>query len=278
MPKPKQTTTKAAPAKPAPKATPKAEVASKAAPAKAPAAPKAPKVNKKENVTSTKVDDFVQKFLSEHVDNPEVMDKWRTERGSLDTLISQMTKGKTKKVRDPNAPKRPAPAYIIFSNQMRATVKEENPEMKSTEILSELGRRWRSLSEKEKAKYQKQADEGKAAYERELETYTPTPGFPSLKKKNRDPALKKPPTGYILYCNETRESLKKKNPELSPKEVMAKLGQMWKALPDKKKKVYNDRSAVLKEEFKARTEAAKPVEDEEEPVSEEAVSEEEDDE
>lgn len=33
-----------------------------------------------------------------------------------------------KKVKDPNAPKRPLSAYMYFSSAQRATVKEENPE------------------------------------------------------------------------------------------------------------------------------------------------------
>lgn len=34
---------------------------------------------------------------------------------------------KEKKVKDPNAPKKPLGAYFLFSNDMRAKVKEENP-------------------------------------------------------------------------------------------------------------------------------------------------------
>lgn len=42
--------------------------------------------------------------------------------------IEKETKSKPeKKVKDPNAPKRPLSAYMYFSSAQRATVKEENP-------------------------------------------------------------------------------------------------------------------------------------------------------
>lgn len=41
-------------------------------------------------------------------------------------------------------------------------VKEENPDMKITEISKVLGARWREMDEKQKAPYQKKADADKA--------------------------------------------------------------------------------------------------------------------
>ena len=38
--------------------------------------------------------------------------------------------------KDPNAPKRPMNAYMLFSNAMRAKVKAENPEFKMGDIVS----------------------------------------------------------------------------------------------------------------------------------------------
>jgi hypothetical protein len=46
------------------------------------------------------------------------------------------TKKTTKKAKDPNAPKRPLSAFMIFSNESRSRIKEENPSAKFGTILS----------------------------------------------------------------------------------------------------------------------------------------------
>jgi hypothetical protein len=56
-----------------------------------------------------------------------------------------------KKEKDPNAPKRPMGAYFLFSGDMRAKVKAENPDMKVTEIAKHIGELWAKASDKEKA-------------------------------------------------------------------------------------------------------------------------------
>lgn len=48
--------------------------------------------------------------------------------------------GVTKKKKDPNAPKRPLSAYFMYMKEERATVVAENPDMKLTEISTEIGK------------------------------------------------------------------------------------------------------------------------------------------
>ena len=38
--------------------------------------------------------------------------------------------------KDPNAPKRPMNAYMLYANSVRAQVKEDNPDMPVTEVVS----------------------------------------------------------------------------------------------------------------------------------------------
>jgi structure-specific recognition protein 1 len=45
-----------------------------------------------------------------------------------------------KKVKDKDAPKGALSAYIFFGNDTRSTIKEENPDITSTEIMKELGK------------------------------------------------------------------------------------------------------------------------------------------
>ena len=50
-------------------------------------------------------------------------------------------KKKTKKgnKKDNNAPKRNSSAYLLFGADMRETIKKENPDIKPTEVMKELG-------------------------------------------------------------------------------------------------------------------------------------------
>jgi hypothetical protein len=47
---------------------------------------------------------------------------------------------------------RPLGAYFLFSGDMRAKVKADNPDMKVTEIAKHIGELWKNISEKEKEK------------------------------------------------------------------------------------------------------------------------------
>lgn len=58
--------------------------------------------------------------------------------------------------------------YLIFCNKERPNVKREYPNMKSQEVLSELGRRWKSLDQKERKKYDDLYREAKMKYEEEM--------------------------------------------------------------------------------------------------------------
>ena len=62
---------------------------------------------------------------------------------------SQGRKKRSKK--DPNAPKRAMSAYILFSNDHRAQVKEEKQGLKFGDIARELASRWKTCSPGEKS-------------------------------------------------------------------------------------------------------------------------------
>ena len=68
----------------------------------------------------------------------------------MEAAAAQPSKPKKRKVRDPNAPKKPANVFFIYSQSMRDKVKEEHKEMSKQEINKELGNRWKSMSNDEK--------------------------------------------------------------------------------------------------------------------------------
>jgi hypothetical protein len=72
---------------------------------------------------------------------------------------------------------------------------------------------------------------------------------------NKDGTPKKPKakTGYLVFSSEKREDIKKMLEEESgeapkPKDVISKLGAVWKALSDDEKKVFNDKAKAMAEE------------------------------
>ncbi|GAB7346549.1 hypothetical protein MBLNU457_5227t1 [Dothideomycetes sp. NU457] len=77
--------------------------------------------------------------------------------------------GKRKK--DPNAPKRSLSAYMIFANEQRDKVREDNPGIKFGEVGKVLGSKWKGLNEKQKAPYEAKAATDKKRYEEEKAAY-----------------------------------------------------------------------------------------------------------
>mmetsp|Transcript_15570 Transcript_15570/g.47455 ORF Transcript_15570/g.47455 Transcript_15570/m.47455 type:complete len:105 (-) Transcript_15570:1659-1973(-) len=86
-------------------------------------------------------------------------------------------KRRKKKDKDPNRPKKNMTAFFFFSADYRDEVKRENPDFKVADIGRELGRRWREMSDGEKAPYQEKADVDKERYQEEMSHYTPPDKF-----------------------------------------------------------------------------------------------------
>jgi hypothetical protein len=84
--------------------------------------------------------------------------------------------GKAKKVKDPNAPKRPLSAYFLFMNVARPQVKKENPDFKIGDIAKEMGKMWGVITPAEKSKYEKEAAGAKKKWEAEKAAYEQSGG------------------------------------------------------------------------------------------------------
>lgn len=69
---------------------------------------------------------------------------------SVDEGESKKRKRGPKKAKDPNAPKRPPSAYLLFQNAVRATVKQDHPDWTNHEVLAEVSKRWADLSPQDK--------------------------------------------------------------------------------------------------------------------------------
>ena len=83
------------------------------------------------------------------------------------------TPEKKKKIKDKNAPKKPANAYLIYCAENRENIKTQNPDLKPTEIVKKISENWNLLNEKLKDKYKKLAEDAKNKYIEQLKEYIP---------------------------------------------------------------------------------------------------------
>lgn len=178
-----------------------------------------------------------------------------------------------------SGPKRGLSAYIFFCNDQREILKEENPDLPTKEVTSELGKRWRELSEKGREPYNKLAATDKSRYEKEKVSWvdpksddnahvfekekgkaskkdTPKKGKASKKDapkkgKGKESSIQKNirrKSGYILYCQETRPTLKEVNEDMTSQQITKELGRAWKELSEEEQLEYNNRAANTSDE------------------------------
>jgi hypothetical protein len=75
-------------------------------------------------------------------------------------------------------------------------------------------------------------------------------------KKAKD-ELKRPPSGYLLYCNNKREKVKQENPDASATDMMKILAEKWKGISDERRQKYEAEAAALKAEYDKKKAALK---------------------
>ena len=123
------------------------------------------------------VNKTVLKFLKKN-DLEDFTDDWLSSElqmnlvGLVDTSASTESKryGKSKKKKDPNAPKRNQTSYIFFSIHERPNLPEG---LSAKESVEEIALRWNKVKQnpKEMEKYIKLAAEDKERYAREMSEY-----------------------------------------------------------------------------------------------------------
>jgi hypothetical protein len=169
-------------------------------------------------------------------------EEWKKEK-KFDNVVKKEIKKVEKKVekkeskpkKAKDAPKNARSAYILFSQDMRPVVKEEQPTLDSKDVLRALGALWKQADEDTKKKYQELAEEDKGRFKSEMETYVPSVEEKVEKgKKQKKPkdAPKNAKSGYMFYCAEIRAVVKEENPDMKPQEIMSEMGRRWKEVKD----------------------------------------------
>lgn len=85
---------------------------------------------------------------------------------------------------DEHAPERPPSAYVIFSNQVRESLKGQD--LSFTEIAKVVGERWQVLPTEEREGCERQANGAKEKYYAELAEYKKTPQYEAYQKYLED--------------------------------------------------------------------------------------------
>lgn len=80
-------------------------------------------------------------------------------------------KGKKKKKKDPNAPKKPPCVFLIFSSEHREKIKADNPGISIPDISKKLSEMWKEMSTTDKAPYEAKYTEQKEKYLMEVAAY-----------------------------------------------------------------------------------------------------------
>mmetsp|Transcript_4381 Transcript_4381/g.9317 ORF Transcript_4381/g.9317 Transcript_4381/m.9317 type:complete len:356 (-) Transcript_4381:154-1221(-) len=75
---------------------------------------------------------------------------------------------KVKKIKDSRRPERPMSAFIHYAQVMRPKVREESPDLKTTEITKLLGARWRVATDEEKRPHIEYEKRERETYFKEL--------------------------------------------------------------------------------------------------------------
>jgi len=170
-----------------------------------------------------------------------------------------------KKKKDPNAPKKPRSAYILFCTDVREEVKSENKEAKPAQLMQLMGSRWNNLDAVRKEEYNNKAKIDKQRYSEEMKGYqapeeesddedeAPTKrrkgkGKGGKKKKDANEP-KRSPSAYLIYSQRVRPQVKAENPEAKSSEIMKKTGAMWQSLSEDEKKPFVIEAQQQKEKY-----------------------------
>lgn len=142
-------------------------------------------------------------------------------------------------------------SYVLYCQSIRDKIKEDNPEMKQTEIMKKMGEMWTALTDEEKLPFVEQAAK--------LREEAPMVEVAAKKKVDADAPPKPAPakSAYVLFSMDQREAVKAENPEADTKELMKLLGAKWSSMSNEEKQKYVEQAAPDKERYAKEMEAYK---------------------
>ncbi|XP_054989205.1 high mobility group protein B1-like [Sorex araneus] len=128
---------------------------------------------------------------------------------------------------DPKKPRGKMSSYAFFVQTCLEEHKKKHPDasINFSEFSKKCSERWKTMSAKDKGKFEDMAKADKARYEREMKTYIRPKGETKKKLKDRN-VPKGSLSAFFLFCSEYRPKIKGEHPGLSIGDVAKKLGEM----------------------------------------------------
>ena len=162
-------------------------------------------------------------------------------------------------------PKRPLTSYLFFCNETRDLVKKEHPDFSGKQITTELGKRWKQLSDEEKQPYiekqkldkerynnEKSEDfEEKKPKEEKIKPKKKEEPKEEKKSKKKDKEPKKefiPTPGFEIFEEDSREELNDLHPEWTENMIYNEIIGKWNKLSKVEKQVYEVDAKANEEE------------------------------
>ena len=127
--------------------------------------------------------------------------------------------------------KRPLNIYLEFSKDIRPRVLEELGSASTKEVASEIGKRWRNLSEEDKLAYERKYKENMRLFKLDKQAGK----SPPEKGKENIVAPKKPLSCYMEFCLQERKLILEEAGTISIMDVGKELGKRWKLLSEENK-------------------------------------------
>ncbi|XP_062512467.1 FACT complex subunit SSRP1-like [Corticium candelabrum] len=97
---------------------------------------------------------------------------------------TRKTKSKDK---DPTKPKKPMSVYMLWLNDNRQRIREDNPDAKVTDVAKIGGQLWKEVSDEDKKVYEEKASNLKKQYEADIEAWKAGGSSTEPKMKSKNP-------------------------------------------------------------------------------------------
>lgn len=137
--------------------------------------------------------------------------------------------------RDPQKPKRPQNAFLLFVKVWMAKRQKTDLPNKQTEVMTQAGQAWHDLPAENKAKFRRDFDELNKSYKKEMNHYRDSGREAIWMRDPRKP--KRPSPIAFLYYEDHKDEIKD---EIGNKggNIVKKIADLWKGLPEETQAVY----------------------------------------
>jgi len=87
------------------------------------------------------------------------------------TAAAGKRKRKVREKKDPNQPKRPTSAYLLFQNEVRKFYQDKMSGQPYSEVMAEISKQWKELPEEKKNIYKQKVEAEKVVYGEKMREY-----------------------------------------------------------------------------------------------------------